>query len=107
MVVVDEDGCGHRRLIRHLRLLIEHLFPPVCLLQGLWIRSVCHDNASGYMPGVQRLESRLWIHIGPLVPQLHSHFLSVDFQNFEREIGVNSLLPFRLFVVYFGYAIFD
>lgn len=37
MIMVDEYGGRNRRFIRHLGLLVKHLFPSESPFEGLWI----------------------------------------------------------------------
>ena len=39
------------------------------------------------MASVQRLECGLSVHVDALIPQLQSHFLSVNIEDLEAEVG--------------------
>lgn len=78
MVMVNKDRGWETWLVGNLGLLVKDLFPPVSALQTPGVRGVGHDNAAGDMPRVERLKSRLRIHVGSLVPQLNSQLLAID-----------------------------
>lgn len=62
-VVIYKYRRWNRRLIWDLCFLLKHLFPFMSTLQRLWIGCIGNDYASCHVPCVQRLKSRLRIHI--------------------------------------------
>ena len=100
--MIYEEAGWHVWLIRYFSLLVEVVFPALCSLHGLGIGGISHYNAARNVADVQGLEGCLSAHVGALIPQLHSDFLAINFENFEGEILINPHMHFLLDFVSLG-----
>lgn len=86
MIMIYEEGAWKTWFVRQLCSFVKFLLPFKGVLNRLWIGSVTNYDASRHMSNVERLESRLSIEIGTLVPELCSNLLAIEIQDLEMEI---------------------
>ena len=82
MVMVNEYGRWYRWFIRNLGLFVKNFLPTKSPFKRLGIGGARNNDAAGYVTGVQWLEGRLRIHVGPLIPELNSHSFPINLKDF-------------------------
>jgi len=97
IVMVNEEASWHIRLIWYLCFLIKVVLPSLRTLHRLRICRVSNNDTTRNISNIERLKSRRGTHVWSLVPELHSNFLAINLDYFERKVLLNTLILFDAF----------